>query len=1106
MPSQKTAYLTAYHKLNPEQKQAVDTTDGPVLVIAGPGTGKTQLLSTRVGHILATTDAIAQNILCLTFTESGAATMRERLTKLIGHAAQDVTVSTYHAFGSELIQRYPELINVYDEFKPADDLIIDKLVREVIAGLDYSNPLKSDYFVGGIKGLISDYKRALITPEILTQICMDNLTFIDSVNKLISQYLQPNFKSSKDAWPILNDLLTASANLPDQVPTGIVPLKTLWLEALTQALEDAEATQKTQPVTKWKSDWLIKNQVGDFTVTGLKETNRQLAMIEIYDTYLKRMRHYGLYDYDDMILFAIKGLETNPDVKLTLQERYQYIMLDEFQDTNEAQLKLVELLADNPINEARPNIMAVGDDDQAIYSFQGAHYAHMERFYENYRDVLVVNLKRNYRSTKGIVSLSTNLRNQIQQRLALTDKQLVSESPATQEVVERVELPLEVEHLAWIANKIQRLLGEGHKASDIAVLAPRHKYLEKLVPYLNELNIAVRYDKRDNILDNENVIEILDAARLVLALCDPKQTALANVYWPRVLSQSHWQLPASLIWQLSWLASDNRTPWTDAVLNHPDTRPIGLFFIRLAQLAPTTTFDVILSYLLGNQALAIHEANLASYKSPYYVTHFEGIKQRADTIDIQAWSLIGQLTVLIEHIHKSSDGRITLQDMIRYIDDYTKAELHMLDTAPFQQSNDAVNLMTAYAAKGMEFKTVFMINLLDDAWGSASNQKGNSISLPPNLKHVRNDHKDDDNHLRLLFVAVSRAKQYLYMVSYAEEINNKAAPKLKFLSEHSNDDEVLISPLLPSASTVIKTPSAPQLDTKLIIPALLNFHLNKLVPDQKAILKNRLDNFSLSFTQFYSYLDVSSGGPAQFYLDHIIKFPSISSDQAKYGTAVHATLNWQFNQEKQTHKRPQIKDILAEFKNQLQKQNLDPMSFEQLLKRGEHSLSLYFKQNPAVVGLQDLSEEKFVLTLDDMRLNGKIDRIQIDEQTKTIKIIDFKTSQHQAKNFTESDMRMRKNKRQLYFYKLLIDASARFKDYRVTHGGIEFIEPDLNDGIFNKPGLEFNDQEMKQTKALVKSVWQRIMGLDFPNTSTYPETAAGIRQFEADIMANQARD
>jgi DNA helicase-2/ATP-dependent DNA helicase PcrA len=158
------SFETAYKQLNEKQREAVNTIYGPVLVIAGPGTGKTQLISTRVGHILKATDTLPQNILCLTFTEAGATAMRERLIKLLGQAAYDIRISTYHAFGSELLRNYPEYLEESD-FEPIDEVGRIEIMRGILAGLSYDNPLKfADNYIGDIISFISDCKRADLKP------------------------------------------------------------------------------------------------------------------------------------------------------------------------------------------------------------------------------------------------------------------------------------------------------------------------------------------------------------------------------------------------------------------------------------------------------------------------------------------------------------------------------------------------------------------------------------------------------------------------------------------------------------------------------------------------------------------------------------------------------------------------------------------------------------------------------------------------------------------------------------------------------------------------------------------------------------------------------
>lgn len=200
-------YEEALRLLNPAQRKAVETIEGPVLVIAGPGTGKTQLLTTRIAHILAKTDTLPQNILCLTFTESAAQTMQERLSNMIGQAAYDVTVSTYHAFGSDVIRRFPDYFTEQADLQPVDDLTVDRIFRQIINNLPYSNPLKySDAYLNDIKSLVSDAKRALLSPSDLKKAADENLQFINTINPLIRRTLEKVSRMDKKAIPLFAKL------------------------------------------------------------------------------------------------------------------------------------------------------------------------------------------------------------------------------------------------------------------------------------------------------------------------------------------------------------------------------------------------------------------------------------------------------------------------------------------------------------------------------------------------------------------------------------------------------------------------------------------------------------------------------------------------------------------------------------------------------------------------------------------------------------------------------------------------------------------------------------------------------------------------------------
>ena len=1087
------AYQKAYGSLNKEQKQAVDQVDGPVLVVAGPGTGKTQLLSTRIGRILETTDSAPENILCLTFSESAAAAMQDRLASLIGPSANDVSVSTYHSFGSDLITRYAELFNLQPGIKPSDDLALDRAVREVCNQLPYSNPYKDELYTSDVKELISGYKRSLITPEILLSTCDANESFINQAAALVNDCLTLGERTSKKAIAKFRQLLNGSDGLTEIKVDGITSLKQLWLESLGAAVEEAEQTNNTPPLTKWRVQWLEADRSGKYTLCALRSSQRQRAMAEILANYNQELAKQGLYDYDDMIMLAIKGLEEHTDVKLTLQERYQYILLDEFQDTNEAQLKLVELLADNEVNERRPNVLAVGDDDQAIYSFQGAHYSHMQRFYDNYRDVSLITLKINYRSAGDIIKLGQAFREQIGERLSLSDKDQQPFNKTLAADLSYVELPLSAEHLAWTAEHIAALIKRGEDPSDIAVLAPKHQLLIDLIPYLHAHNIPISYDQRDNIFDDDLIRQLLTISRLVVNLDD---SHLANHLWPEVLSYDFWQLPTSLLWQLSWESRKTNDSWSELMLKNDLTKPIALFMARLQMMSDYSSFEQLLNYIIGSQELELNEAQLKSYASPFYGYNFKHLSGDSSSMPADEWRLLSHLTQLRARARASSEHGLNLMEFVDFADDYANAGLKIVDKTPFKEAAKAVTLMTAFASKGQEFKTIVLIDFCDRLWGKSRKNQSSRITLPANLAQVRKDNNGDDDKLRLLFVAISRAKQRIVMVNYASDLSGKEEKRLHYC-QIEEDDGHFQSPVLDRAVVKYLTPSAAASGIESIRPAWFDRHLEMFNPELKALLETRLKNFYLSATKLNAYSDLSNGGPRQFYKEQILEFPSAPTISSQFGSAIHGTLDWHFKQTKQNAKPPSMNDTFKEFENRLSSRRLTKLEFEQLKDRGVNSLSEYFSQTSLEFNPNDLSEEKLQAVLGKARLSGAIDRLKIDEQAGTIHIIDFKTGKSYDK--FGGDIKSFHHRRQLYFYKLLIELNPKFKKYKVTKGTVQFVEPDRDSGLIAKVDLEFDTKTEEELKLLIGCVWDNIMKLNFPASEGLGRDLSAIKRFENNL-------
>jgi len=1086
-------FTKAFSELNDEQKKAVEQIDGPVLVIAGPGTGKTQLLSTRVGYILQNTDALAQNILCLTFTEAGVQAMRERLTRFLGQDAYDVHISTYHAFGSELIRRYPEYAGGYG-FEPIDDLGSDSIIRQILADSPYSNPLKSaDVYAHNLRDFMSECKRALLSPKDVSQLAKSNLDFIALASGVTLEVLKGFARIDKNSPVLFEKLLAGLQSISIKKPAKFIALKTEAIQSLEEALQAAADSGKTKAITAWKDRWLAKDSEGRFIFAGTQANQKIAAAADIYSAYQKQLAKRKLYDYDDMILRAIEALQTNPDFKFTLAEQYQFIMLDEFQDTNPAQLKIVELLTDNPVNEGRPNVLAVGDDDQAIYAFQGAEHTNMARFAQMYRDVRVISLRKNYRSHAQILDAAYNLSGQIKERLhhqfeGITKilQQAGKDLPKDATIAHH-EFISDAAQYSWVTDEIKRLIKqEKFEPAQIAVLAPRHKYLLPLLPYLASAGLPVRYEKRENVLDKPIVRQLEQMSRLVVALY-AQNYQLADSLWPEVVSYDFWGLSSDEIWQVSWKAYQARDGWTNALLGSAKTRPLTEFILRVKDLLGVTNLEQQLDILTGISKDDVRLFELP-IRSPLYEFYF-GAKSSQGTDYLDLISDLSVLRAKLRAWRRGENRPLNLADFMTFIDEHRAANINILNTNPHYEASSALNVMTAYQAKGREFGAVFLLAAQDEVWGAASRTASSNLSLPPNLDYIRYRGSNDDERLRLLYVAITRAKSHLYLTSYAATLDGKASRPLKYLAGQAD--------LLPTA---IKH-TGQSVASAVLQDYWHQRHLPPFTPKLTDRLAPVLDNYQLSPTHLNQFTDVIRGGPQQFFFNTILRFPAAQAPSAAYGTAVHDTLSWVHNTNAKDKKLPDIKRVLAFFNEQLAAKRLAPDEQARLGVRGEEALRAYLEQKAGSFSPNDKFEQNFRgqgVFIGPAHLTGKIDKLVINKAAKTVTVFDFKTGRSYDR-WRGEVVQLHKYRQQLMAYKLLIEGSHDYAGYKVEQGILEFVEPDAN-GQIKQLVLEFNAKDLEDFKKLNVAVWQRIKALDFPDISKYPKNTSGIRAFEADLL------
>ncbi|TAH31668.1 ATP-dependent helicase [Candidatus Saccharibacteria bacterium] len=1093
-----------YQRLNAAQKKAVDAIDGPVLVVAGPGTGKTQLLSARVAQILRKTDTLPQNILCLTFTESGAQNMRDRLTRFIGRSAYDVGIGTYHAFGGDLIRRYPEYFTETRLERPVDELGKRQILTDIVDNLSYRSPLKQlRHHMGDLMGTISEVKRGLLTPESLREIAKSNVQIIAAASPVIAETLQPYIKRLPSKLDVSEPLFGNIYGTFEELAESAAPhppfenLANLAKDQLADALNEAAALGKTTPLTKWKNNWLIKNADNQYVLGGVLEAARMNELANVLESYTKALDKKGLYDFDDMILRAITALETNNDLKYTLQERYQYILLDEFQDTNAAQLRLVELLTDNPANEGRPNVLAVGDDDQAIYAFQGAQYSNMLDYFRLFKDVLVINLSENYRSTPEVLETAQNVTAQITDTLSAVfpelDKRLVAATTPSQKTqLERTEYQSEVAERTGVAERIAELLKNGVNPNEIAVLAPKHKYLEPLVPYLQSLEVPVRYERRENVLEAPVIRQLLTMSKLVLALHKRRQS-LADSLWPEVLSYDFWQFPVSSIWQLSWSSAEQRKPWAQLLLADEQFRPAALLFLTLASQVETETLEIMLDRLIGTEEVATHEADIPTVRSPLRSQLLEDGASEATL-----YQTVTELTVLRARLREHEQqrgGTLFLTDLLAFVAEYEAAEEQMVNTSPYSEAAEAVQLMTVFKAKGLEFEHVFLINCQDDVWGSTSRGMGNKLTLPANLAPIRHAGATEDERLRIFFVAITRAKYGLHLTSHVATYAGKRPTRLKYLAEIEQPDGTIASTTLAAGHQTVLSDQADAPTLEALQQNWVEKHLRLDTP-LRELLSERLQRYRLSPTHLTKFIDLEHAGPQSFLLENLLHFPSAPSVDIAFGNATHAALEWTQQQVNLHGSLPPTEKVVEHLHARLEQ---EPLTAEQLAvqqARGAHALETYLAQahfTPGNKPEHNFRDEGVVLS-EHVHMGGKIDLLEIDKTAKTITVVDYKTG-----SLGNNPAKLHKYELQLYCYKLLLEGSHTFRDYTVEQGVLVFVEPD-GEGNIARHTVQFKPAETERVTKLLQAMWRRVHELDMPDISAYGTSLKDIRQFEQDLL------
>lgn len=1068
-------------QLNEEQRAAVEYLEGPLLVLAGPGTGKTQLLSAKVAYILEHTDANPENILCLTFTEAGAQNMRDRLQTMMGKAAADVNIHTYHAFGRNLLERYQNYAENLDRRleSPVDTTMQYRIVTEIQRQLPVDDILKKADPKDIIE-TIGNAKSERLSNNDLQKIAEQNIKDSEEISQQVSPLLQniaprAKFEAAMDStYTPISEILVTYVDQQEICP-GIERIGNVIARELKTVIDEVLADEKhrIKPLSSWKTNFFEKTATGEFRLKDHIANKKLLSLANIMSEYDQRLREHGWFDFNDMIEETIRYLKTDRGFRLSLSELFQYILLDEFQDTNASQFELIKLLTDYE----QPNIMAVGDDDQAIYEFQGANASNLMEFQEHY-DAKVITLVKNYRSSGDILSFSRQIADQVTDSFVKSydnvDKTLLAmrEFPMQSDLeVSRHEFPCLEAEFYWVAEQIRVLLDRGVDPSEIAVLAPKHKNLVTLLPFLKSRNIPISYEKRENLLEDERIQELLEISRFIVWLASGVGACEMLL---KILSYDFWGLDTLKVMQLfpeRHIKASTLEILAKAGEDYPKLTELAKFFANLSMKSFSAPLEIWLSFLIG-------ELELDGYTSPYLEYYREHLS-KAELVEFyeNLATLRQHILIHIRNLRPDDNSAPKLADLVAMIADYEVAGTEIMRISNFRSAEQAVQVMTAHKSKGLEFQYVFLIAFDNTNWGK-SKGNNNKLTLPKNLAKIRHTGITDDEKLRLIFVAMTRAKAVLIMTNANADADGKALLRLSYLNESSREVEQPISPYLPGKNQEIRLHNE-ELDETQKMQALSTSWLAKyqrMTPEIQQLEQERVKNYRLSATDLTNFIDLIYAGPQTLYERLVLHVPNppVTIEQA-YGTIMHSVF------EAITREGLDDEAALTKLRSDVAAISLEENEKRDLLAQGEKSLQRSLTEFGGILRDNNArAEVNFAAerpNFDGVPLTGKIDHIAIDKKAKTIEVYDFKTGKFHPEKWN-SHPTLYKMRLQLGFYKLLLSLSPTYRNYKVTTGHILFVTPDNDNMIYDKT-YDYDANDDEELKNLVRSVYHEISSLNF---------------------------
>lgn len=1004
-----------YAQLNPQQKIAVDTIEGPVMVIAGPGTGKTQILSARIGKILLETDAAPENILCLTYTDAGALAMRKRLQKMIGSDAYRVQIHTYHSFCNDVIQDNLSLFekNILD---PISELERTQLFKKLIDAFPKNHPLKryrgDVYFeINNLQKLFSNMKREGWTVDYLLQSIDNYINDLPNRDEYIAKKAVGTFKKG-------------------DVRTDKIKVEAESMDKLKAAILEFENFQ-----------------------TLMKKSNR--------------------YDFDDMINWVINAFEQNENLLRRYQEQYQYILVDEYQDTSGTQNKIVELLISF---WDVPNVFVVGDDDQSIFRFQGANVENMEHFVRKYdKDLLKIVLTNNYRSTQKILDSSKTIIEKNNERLVNKISGLSKNLVASNTSINTLQIPLTIHQyqtqkheMIGITLAVETLINSGIQPGNIGVIYKENKYGDELTRFFNLKEIPV-YSKR-----SVNIFEIPLAKKIILLLkylsAEHDIPFGGDEMLFEILHFDWWGIPAIEIAKLSVEVASKQFG--------TDKTSIRKLLIEKSNAPQKDLFQQPFNEAAKN-ASTVLESLISDVPNVTLQSLVELIIQKTGLLNYilnsneKHWHL-QVLTGLFDFIKEESrrNTQMQLQDIVTIIELMQK-EAIKLPLVQISGNEKGVNLLTAHGSKGLEFKYVFFAGCNSGSWEKKRNPN-NGYRLPDTIFEATTaDVKtaDAEELRRLFYVALTRAETNLQL-SYAQfQDNGKELEPSKFVVEIAEEHEL--------TTDIITLPTTVTSDFEILL--LSKSLMPEIAKAETDFIDTLLEKFTMNVTALNNYLNC----PLQFYYNNLIRVPSGKNESTEFGSAVHYALEQLF-QKMQENSQQQFPDkavFIADFDFYM-KRNRESFTKEQFNRRIEYGHEVlanyydkYINSFNKIVAIERSIKN---VVVQGVPLKGKLDKLEFDG--KSVNVVDYKSGNYEnalskLKPPNDKEPNGGSYWRQAVFYKILVD-NYQSKDWKVVSTEFDFIEPDKKKE-YQKEKIVISPADIETVTNQITTTWQKIQNREF---------------------------